>query len=72
MPVTPGARAILPGFAYQLGNLAMSRMGPFQAGFAEAHGNDYARVLAWTVGPVGIVLASVVMLGREQKSSEWQ
>ena len=68
----PGARAILPGFAYQLGNLAMSRMGPFQAGFAEAHGNDYARVLAWTVGPVGIVLAAVVMLGREQKSSEWQ
>jgi SHS family lactate transporter-like MFS transporter len=68
----PGARAILPGFAYQLGNLAMSRMGPFQAGFAEARGNDYARVLAWTVAPVGIVLAGVVMLGREQKSSEWQ
>lgn len=64
----PGARAILPGFAYQVGNLLMSRMGPWQAGFAEAHGNDYARVLAWTVGIVGVVLAVVVTLGRERKS----
>jgi len=38
----PSVRAILPGFAYQLGNLAMSRMAPFQAGFAESHGGDYA------------------------------
>jgi len=64
----PGARAILPGFAYQLGNLIMSRMGPLQAGFAEARGNDYAVVLAWTVGLVGVVLAIVVTLGRERKS----
>lgn len=64
----PGTRAILPGFAYQLGNLAMSRMGPWQAGFAEAHGNDYAHPLAWTVGIVGVVLAAVVLLGHEKKS----
>ena len=66
----PDARAILPGFAYQLGNLAMSRMGPLQAGLAEARGNDYARPLSWTVGLVGILLAIVVMLGREKKSLE--
>jgi len=66
----PGARAILPGFAYQVGNLIMSRMGPLQAGFAESHGNDYARVLAWTVGVIGVALAIVVMLGRERKSVE--
>ena len=66
----PGARAILPGFAYQLGNLIMARMGPIQAGIAEAHGNDYARVLAWTVGLVGVALAIVVVCGREQKSRE--
>ena len=65
----PGARAILPGFAYQIGNLVMSRMGPLQAGFAESHGNDYALALAWTVGLVGILLATVVMLGRERKSA---
>ena len=64
----PGARAVLPGLAYQLGNLIMARMGPFQAGFAESHGNDYALALAWTVGIVAIVLAGVVLLGGERKS----
>jgi len=66
----PGARAILPGFAYQVGNLVMSRMGPLQAGYAESHGNDYASALAWTVGIVAVVLAVVVMLGREKRSFE--
>jgi SHS family lactate transporter-like MFS transporter len=64
----PGARAILPGFAYQLGNLVMARMGPLQAGFAESHGNDYALALALTVGIVGVLLAVVVMIGGERKS----
>ncbi len=64
----PGARAVLPGFAYQLGNLVMSRMGPLQAGIAESHGNDYALALAWTVGVVGVLLAILVMLGGERKS----
>jgi len=64
----PGARAILPGFAYQLGNLIMSRMGPVQAGIAESHANDYASVLAWTVALVAIALAAVVMLGHERKN----
>ena len=63
----PAVRAILPGFAYQLGNLAMSRMAPLQAGIAEAHGNDYALVLAWTVGVVGVVLSIVTLAGREAK-----
>jgi len=66
----PGARAILPGFAYQLGNLIMARMSPVQAGFAERHDNDYALALAWTVGIIGVLLAIVVMLGREKKSVE--
>src|SRR5262245_41068968 len=66
----PGTRAILPGFAYQLGNLIMARMGPWQAGFAEAHGNDYALALTWTVGVVGVLLAAVVMLGGEKKNLE--
>lgn len=68
----PGARAVLPGFAYQVGNLLMSRMGPLQAGFAEAHGNDYALVLAWTAALVGVVLAGVVMLGSERRSLDLQ
>jgi hypothetical protein len=41
-------------------------------GFAEAHGNDYALALTWTVGLVGVLLALVVMLGGERKSLEMQ
>ena len=62
-------RAILPGFAYQLGNLAMSQMAPVQASLAEAAGNDYARVLAWTVGGVAVVLSVVALAGREAKDA---
>ncbi len=66
----PAVRAILPGFAYQLGNLAMSKMAPFQAGIAEARHNDYAFVLAWTIGIVGLVLAAVTLLGHEAKDAD--
>jgi len=66
----PSVRAILPGFAYQLGNLVMARVGPLQAGFAEAHGNDYASVLAATVAIVACVLAVVVMAGHEAGNVE--
>jgi len=65
----PAARAILPGFAYQIGNLLMSKMGPFQAGVAESHGGDYAAILAWTIGVVGVVLAVVALLGRDAKDT---
>ena len=58
-------RAILPGFAYQLGNLAMSKMGPFQAGIAEAHGGNYAHVLAWTIGLAAAALILATSLSPE-------
>ena len=61
----PSVRAILPGFAYQLGNLAMSKMGPLQAGIAETHGGDYAYVLAWTTAVVAVALILVTGLGPE-------
>jgi MFS transporter, SHS family, lactate transporter len=66
----PSVRAILPGFAYQLGNLAMARMGPFQAGFAESHGGDYAYILSWTLAVVGVVLIVVTALGPEARAAE--
>ena len=66
----PAVRAILPGFAYQLGNLAMSWMAPFQSGVAEAHGNNYAHILAWTMAVVAIALIIVTALGREAHSAE--
>jgi MFS transporter, SHS family, lactate transporter len=66
----PSVRAILPGFAYQLGNLAMSKMGPFQAGIAEARGGDYAYILAWTLAVVAVALIIVTRLGPEARSAE--
>ncbi len=69
--LSPGpVRAILPGFAYQLGNLAMSGLAPWQASMAEARGGDYARVLSWTVGVVAVVLACVALVGREARQAE--
>jgi SHS family lactate transporter-like MFS transporter len=65
----PSLRAVLPGFAYQLGNLAMSKMAPVQAKLAEGHGNDYARVLAWTIGVFAVLLAGVTLAGREGKAT---
>jgi SHS family lactate transporter-like MFS transporter len=66
----PSVRAVLPGFAYQLGNLAMSKMSPFQAGLAESHGGDYAYILAWTIAVVATVLIIVTVLGPERRSAE--
>jgi MFS transporter, SHS family, lactate transporter len=66
----PSVRAILPGFAYQLGNLAASRMAPIQTGYAEAHGNDYAIVLAVTMAVVALALILVTWLGREARAAE--
>ena len=66
----PSVRAILPGFAYQLGNLAASRMAPIQAGYAEAHGNNYAIVLAATMAIVAVALIVVTWLGREARAAQ--
>ena len=65
----PSVRAILPGFAYQLGNLAMSRMGPFQAAMAEAHGGDFASIMSWTLAVVAGALILVTALGPEAKAA---
>ena len=66
----PAVRATLPGFAYQLGNLTMAGMAPFQAGIAEARGGDYAYILSWTVAVVAVVLLVVTSLGPEARAVE--
>jgi MFS transporter, SHS family, lactate transporter len=66
----PSVRAVLPGFAYQLGNLAMAKMAPIQAGVAETHGGDYAHTLAWTLAVVAAALIVVTVLGPERRSAE--
>jgi SHS family lactate transporter-like MFS transporter len=66
----PSVRAVLPGFAYQLGNLAMAKMAPIQSGLAESHGGNYAAVLAWTMAVVAAALIIVTLLGKEKRSAE--
>ncbi len=66
----PAVRAVLPGFAYQLGNLAMAKMAPVQSGLAESHGGDYAAILAWTLTVVAVALVLVTALGPERRSAE--
>ena len=64
----PGVRAILPAFAYQLGNFAMALLAPLQSGIAARHGHDLAAVLAWTLGIVAVALTVATLLGKEAKS----
>ena len=69
--LSPSAvRAILPGFAYQLGNLAMSKIGPFQAGIAAARGGDFAYIMSWTTAVVAAALICVTLLGPEARAVE--
>ena len=48
----------------------MARMGPFQAGIAEAHGGDYAYILSWTIAVVAAALILVTTLGPEARAAE--
>jgi SHS family lactate transporter-like MFS transporter len=66
----PSVRAILPGFAYQLGNLMMARLGPFQSGLAEAHGGNYAYVLSITLAIVAAALILITALGPEARAAD--
>jgi MFS transporter, SHS family, lactate transporter len=69
--LSPGAvRAMFPGFAYQLGNLLMSRNGVFQAQIAESHGNNYAFALATFGGATAVIIAIWTLLGPERKHAD--
>jgi SHS family lactate transporter-like MFS transporter len=70
--LSPGAvRAMFPGFAYQLGNLLMSRNVVFQAGIAESRGDDYALALALFGGVTAVVIAVWTAFGPERKNADF-
>jgi MFS transporter, SHS family, lactate transporter len=70
--LSPGAaRALFPGFAYQLGNLVMSKNGVFQAQIAESHGNNYGLALAIVGGAMAVVIAIWTALGPERKEADF-
>lgn len=70
--LSPGAaRALFPGFAYQLGNLIMSRNAVFQAHIAETHGNNYGLALAIFGGAMAVVIAIWTAVGPERKGTDF-
>lgn len=70
--LSPGpVRAILPGFAYQLGNLISSRNAVFQEAFAIRHNAGFLSVaLSGTVVIVAIAVAGITALGPEAKGAD--
>jgi SHS family lactate transporter-like MFS transporter len=70
--LSPGAvRAMFPGFAYQLGNLLMSRNGVFQAQIAESHGNNYGLALAIFGGATAVIIVIWTAIGPERKHADF-
>jgi SHS family lactate transporter-like MFS transporter len=69
--LSPGAvRAMFPGFAYQLGNLLMSRNAVFQAGIADSHGGNYGLALAIFGGVTALIIVGWTAIGPERKHAE--
>jgi SHS family lactate transporter-like MFS transporter len=70
--LSPGpVRAILPGFAYQLGNLFSSRNGVFQQAYADRHNHGALTVaLSGTVVMVALAVAVIAGLGPEAKGAD--
>ena len=64
-------RALFPGFAYQLGNLLMSRNGVFQAQIAESHGNNYGLALALFGGVTAVVIVFWTAIGPERRHASF-
>jgi SHS family lactate transporter-like MFS transporter len=63
-------RAILPGFAYQLGNLLSSRNSIFQQIYADRHNHGSLTVaLSGTVVIVALLVAVITALGKEAKGT---
>ncbi|WP_370549339.1 MFS transporter [Edwardsiella tarda] len=65
--VPASARAVLPGFVYQLGNLLASVNATLQASIAAHHGQNYALAMAITAGSVAVIIAILISFGRDTR-----
>ncbi|MEJ5178398.1 MFS transporter [Erwinia sp. MYb416] len=61
------ARAVLPGFVYQLGNLVASVNATLQSKIAVANGNNYGMAMAVVAGTVAVLICLIVAFGRETR-----
>ncbi|HET8941581.1 MAG TPA: MFS transporter [Rudaea sp.] len=64
-----GARATLPGFVYQVGNLLASGTATFLTWYAAQRGGDFAFAMASFIAAVAIVLAFLSAFGPESKGT---
>lgn len=64
-----GARATLPGFVYQVGNLLASGTATFLTWYAAQRGGDFAFAMASFIAAVAIVLALLSAFGPESKGT---
>ncbi|HEX4737177.1 MAG TPA: MFS transporter [Allosphingosinicella sp.] len=67
----PAARALFPGFAYQLGNLIASWNSPLQAHIAEGRHDDYGFALALVAGVTAVVLVIWTAVGPERRDVDF-
>jgi SHS family lactate transporter-like MFS transporter len=67
----PAARALFPGFAYQLGNLIASWNSPLQAGIAEGRHDDYSFALALVAGVTAVALVVWTAIGPERRDVDF-
>lgn len=65
--VPSNARAVLPGFVYQLGNLIASVNATLQSGIAEQNNNNYGLAMALVAGTVALLICVLVAFGRETR-----
>jgi SHS family lactate transporter-like MFS transporter len=66
----PAVRAILPGLAYQLGNLAVSKLSVVQSAYADSHDGNLGLALAITVAIVAVVLFICTAFGPEARGAD--
>jgi SHS family lactate transporter-like MFS transporter len=67
----PAARALFPGFAYQLGNLIASWNSPLQAHIAEGRHDDYGFALALVAGVTAVALVIWTAIGPERRDVDF-
>lgn len=65
-------RGLLPGLAYQLGNLLASQTAPLQAKFAETHGDNYGLAIAGLATFAALGLAGLAWFGPEAKGKAFE
>ena len=65
----PTIRGTFPGLVYQLGNFLASANANIQVWLAEKFDGDYGVAMAVVVGVVAVIIAALVVLGREPKGT---